>query len=872
MCSEKIGKSMGKDIKTIVIGDGLTNAFLSAEHPFHTSRSNVGKQEIERLMGRGRNAGKGPLPMFLRQALEVGPAVKVVLFGQNGEMDSDSEGMPRAGEFVESLEDIVGRAQVITAADGTIPWKALIETFTSVANVGSLPDVSLNQSLRFIIVGCHTERRILAIASFLRSVLGFIDVAVSSHLVGSTTPEGHFATLRHNLPRTGIRVFLSLEETAEYAGLDPVPFRGLSFQPCTIEPPETRDALESDQGRIIELLCMHWTRANVRPLAGGFSGSLLLLAEGWRSNAKTEPMVLKVDAFSQMRRELDGYHQVKEFFGKHVPTFGYPVAEGNLIGVGMELAAMEGSPKTLQDSFEMADDDEAVGVFMRRLEKALALLSEKLYKNTRERAWVVPYRVFGVHAEEQQTWLRQNGELIVSYLESHIPDNARVDCNQLAKLLRLISSNPDVIDSEVCLSHGDLNYANIICDEGDNIWFIDWTHTGQAPLELDFAKLEADTKFVMSKQFDVDDLSRLKQFEEYLLSHRVPADINSLPENLKFAKWDLRYRRVLDAVRGIREACFALKENDDWIVYQVALLRYAMHTLSFDKRRDRGECDPPQLMYALYSVESLIYNLVMDDFHLKIRAERPSVYPPRQRISIDEAPWVLDCDNYAPPYYINPMVIENDWTKKKNGWAEPEDFLLVKDDETRGKTKFHDDEGRPLNPNGRTGIAGRGQLGRWGVNHSVAAVVMRSREDSGFVEILLGAQEGQLNLSLFKGFVLPDEDPLVAVQRVLKVESGWQPAVTSELVFDGYTYDPRQTDHAWVETLAYFYLVSVSSSTGALDSRGEFDEVKWWPLDAETINRVPSGQSRFIREAVVKMREIGQMEESVAAGLLSATG
>ncbi|MGB0720324.1 MAG: hypothetical protein ACPGRX_07615, partial [Bdellovibrionales bacterium] len=38
---------------------------------------------------------------------------------------------------------------------------------------------------------------------------------------------------------------------------------------------------------------------------------------------------------------------------------------------------------------------------------------------------------------------------------------------------------------------GDLNYANIICDEIDNIWFIDWTHSNYAPLELDFAKLES---------------------------------------------------------------------------------------------------------------------------------------------------------------------------------------------------------------------------------------------------------------------------------------------------------------------------------------------------------------------------------------------
>jgi hypothetical protein len=116
-------------------------------------------------------------------------------------------------------------------------------------------------------------------------------------------------------------------------------------------------------------------------------------------------MVLKVDNFAQMRRELDGYHQVKDFFGKHVPTFGYPVAAEDSIGVGMELAAMEGSPRTLQDTFEEADSDETLNRFLARLDKSLTLLADKLYRNTRERTWVVPYRSFGLHAEKQVKWL-----------------------------------------------------------------------------------------------------------------------------------------------------------------------------------------------------------------------------------------------------------------------------------------------------------------------------------------------------------------------------------------------------------------------------------------------------------------------------------
>ncbi len=56
-------------------------------------------------------------------------------------------------------------------------------------------------------------------------------------------------------------------------------------------------------------------------------------------------------------------------------------------------------------------------------------------------------------------------------------------------------------------------------------------------------------------------------------------------------------------------------------------------------------------------------------------------------------------------------------------------------------------------------------------------------------------------------------------------------------------------------------------------TRGEhFDEVRWWPLEADTVNRVPSGQARFIRESVTKLMESGQMEKSQAEHLLARTG
>jgi ADP-ribose pyrophosphatase len=779
--------------------------------------------------------------------------------------------------LVEPLEEVARDAFLVSAGSEGIPADALT---SAIAQTG-LPDGDLQQG-NYLVVGCHTDRRVLGIAAFLRNVLRCERVAVSPHLVGSATQEAHFAALRHTLPSAGIDVLLDLEETAAYCGLDGSALGVFDCRPCRIEPAEARESLSEEQARIVELLCMHWTSAHLRALAGGFSGSALFLADGWKGSARTEPLVVKIDDFAQMRRELEGYYQVKDFFGKHVPTFGYPVAKADSIGVGMDLAAMEGRPGTLQDNFEEIEAEEDLSRFLRRLEKSLTLLSQKLYANTKGTTWVVPYRIFGLHAEQEPRWFLENAGLILSYLGDVVSDHPQVNPEQIQKLLRLVASNEDGIESEICLAHGDLNFANVIGDDGDNIWFIDWTHSGQAPIELDFAKLENDAKFVMSKEFDLDDVDRLRGLEEYLLAHRIPADTSRLPENLKFVKWDLRFRRILETVRTIRESCFQLKGTEDWLVYRVALLKYALHTLSFDKRRDRGECELPQLMHALYSVEGLVFDLVADDFHLKIRAERPASYPLRQRISIDEAPWVLDCPEYDPPYYVADSVLANDRTKKPDGWADPENIDLVKEDpenidlvkeEPRIRSaKYSDDDGRPRNPHGRTGMEGRGLLGYWGRNLSVAATVLRASSEADATEILLGGKEDERELALPKGFVLHDELPENAVRRVLKSETGWDPSVDADVVFDGYTYDRRQTDHAWVESRSFLFHGPAEEMPSTFEPGGEFEEIGWWPLDAETVNRLSSDQAGFVREAVTALIESERLVRSVGEELLERTG
>jgi ADP-ribose pyrophosphatase len=278
-------------------------------------------------------------------------------------------------------------------------------------------------------------------------------------------------------------------------------------------------------------------------------------------------------------------------------------------------------------------------------------------------------------------------------------------------------------------------------------------------------------------------------------------------------------------------------------------------------------------MHALFSVEGLLFNLVGDDFHMRIRGERPDTYPKRQLISIDESLWAVECPEYDPPYHVDERVLGNDNSKIPNGWADPEDFRKVSERLGTTKARHRDDQDRPLNPRGRTGMEGRGLLGLWGPNPSVSAIITRTGSTGDRVDILLGSTAESTDLELPKGFVMPNEAPAQAFQRVVEAETGWKLDVTNATgVFDGYVYDPRQTDHAWVEIRAESLHFAFDNAETSFRPGGQFEDFRWYLLAPKTINRIPSGQADYVRKAVAVLAKSGNVDESQANDLLEQTG
>jgi ADP-ribose pyrophosphatase len=194
-------------------------------------------------------------------------------------------------------------------------------------------------------------------------------------------------------------------------------------------------------------------------------------------------------------------------------------------------------------------------------------------------------------------------------------------------------------------------------------------------------------------------------------------------------------------------------------------------------------------------------------------------YPPRVPV---------DLEPYAPEDYTHPTV------EAAPPWADPPGqdppaevgnrttLALPGGPVTLEAAGLIGADGRPVNPSGRTGLRGRGLLGKWGPNQAADPIVTRfcpdrpgvlqlvcvKRRDTGEWALPGGMTEGKpITDTLLQEFMeeatseLSPHDVVQEKLEALFLNSG-------KLVFQGVVdRDPRNTDNAWMETtVVHFHL------------------------------------------------------------------
>ncbi|WP_156504429.1 phosphotransferase, partial [Oleiphilus sp. HI0066] len=148
--------------------------------------------------------------------------------------------------------------------------------------------------------------------------------------------------------------------------------------------------------------------------------------------------------------------------------------------------------------------------------------------------------------------------------------------------------------------HGDLNGANVIIDERDNVWLIDFFHTHRGHVLKDFAKLENDLLYIYTPIESDADLQLAYEFSDFLLRFDDPFDY--LPK-LSEQFLGTQFERTYESVCHIRKlASQQIEKNDpsrkiQWLIPQ---LRYAVHTIGFDEPNEL------QRIWSAYLASNLI--------------------------------------------------------------------------------------------------------------------------------------------------------------------------------------------------------------------------------------------------------------------------
>ncbi len=252
-------------------------------------------------------------------------------------------------------------------------------------------------------------------------------------------------------------------------------------------------------------------------------------------------------------------------------------------------------------------------------------------------------------------------------------------------------------------------------------------------------------------------------------------------------------------------------------------------------------------------------------WHVKARFEKPPEYPERFPVPDESVLRDTDFPGYNPPYYVSPTVLKNDCTKNPAGWADPEDISEMHEipRESFGGPLEFDEAGRPLNPVGRTGIAGRGLLGKWGPNYAADPIITRINSETRQVEMLAVQRRDNGQWAIPGGMVDKGEEVSRTLARELQEETG----VTLDMgeghfIYRGYIDDPRNTDNAWMETTAkHLHLPPETADRMNLRAGSDARAVRWLPLVPETVQNLYASHCALVKAT------LGEMIRGEHAGL-----
>jgi len=256
--------------------------------------------------------------------------------------------------------------------------------------------------------------------------------------------------------------------------------------------------------------------------------------------------------------------------------------------------------------------------------------------------------------------------------------------------------------------------------------------------------------------------------------------------------------------------------------------------------------------------------------------------PQRGNVPAEKVPFSAAFPDYKPVVYTAPSVASGPVWADKDITAPMHSMAFNALDGKVNRVshygKYPVENGFPINPIGRTGMTGRGLLGKWGPNHAADPVVTRWKRDAKG-EIVKDSKSSKPILE-FVGIKRNDTgewaipggmvDAGDTVSLTLKKEFGEEALNSIEMdeaakakvrknldelfkhgttLYKGYVDDPRNTDNAWMETVAVnFHDSSNGFNSFKLHAGDDAGAVSWIAIDSAI--KLYASHMLFIEAAV----------------------
>ncbi|MBC7863852.1 MAG: isochorismatase family protein [Bacteroidia bacterium] len=586
-------------MKSILITQCLQNDFVAPIGKFDPlpNSLHIGYKEALRLIG--ENSEHGPVNTLIKWAYNSANDTLKIIHIRDWHDANDPEQKEHLRQFGLHCLKNTGGAEFVfekfrnTSSDSvTVNASGLNDFFNT--ELEKTLSVFKNEKIKVGITGVWTEAKISFLAYELKTRYPNFDISVCSALTASSSTSMHFIALDQLKNILGVKVFESIGDFTNFLSgtLPELPLEVHSRISSSKFIFDHDTLIESDK-KLLSYLFREAKEASFKVLDGGFSGNVVMKASAIDLHGhKQVPTVIKIGKRSLISKERASFERIQEILGNSAPAivdFAEDLERG---AIKYRYAAMLDEKVT---SFQKLYES---GTELEKVFKTLDIVFEKqlgrLYKAARlEKLDLLKYYDFN---PKYASSVRKKVEALTGKpaVENELDLHGKKIFNVCNFYEKEIDNLGEYIPQEHYMSyvHGDLNGANIMIDAQENVWMIDFFHTHYGHVLRDLVKLENDLLFIFMKINSEKEFLEATEMAELVLSLE---DLGELPGNEKTKFGNPAIQRAFDTLKKLRSFYPPLIHIDK-IPYQyyIAMLRYSMHSLSFN------ECNDWQKKLALY--------------------------------------------------------------------------------------------------------------------------------------------------------------------------------------------------------------------------------------------------------------------------------